>query len=95
MDYRPFHRLLDQSEFEYLRRRGVPESRIRKFRAERRKLFRLCLCNLTRDFNQVQHAIKILLIHSQVDRADLVAVLVQMLRLIHVRMLVGLPDASC
>jgi len=45
-DYRPLHRLLDPSDFEFLRSRGVAEAKIQKLRAERRRIYRRCLHNL-------------------------------------------------
>src|SRR5438128_7849564 len=50
-DYRPFQRLLDPAEFEYLRKRGISEAKLKEFRAERRKIFRLCLRSLACNFN--------------------------------------------
>jgi hypothetical protein len=72
-DYRPLHRLLDPADFEFLRRRGIPEPRIQKLRAERRRIYRLCLRSLAQDFNQVQRTLNLILIHSDEDRPDLAA----------------------
>jgi len=67
----PLERVLDPAEIEFLRSRGVKEARIRRFRAERRRVFRLCLRSLAKDFKQAQHALKVLLVQSAVDRPDL------------------------
>jgi hypothetical protein len=72
-DYRPLHRLLDPADFEFLRRRGVNEARIKTIIAERRKIYRLCLRSLACDFNSVYRALNLVLIHSRVDRPDLAA----------------------
>jgi hypothetical protein len=72
-DYRPLGRLLDPADFEYLRKRGVSEEKIKKLRMERRKIYRLCLRSLAHDFNNVQRCVNLVLIQSQVDRPDLAA----------------------
>jgi hypothetical protein len=48
--YRPLERLLDPSEFEFLRKRGMSGKKLRRFRAQRRKLFRLYLRQVEHDF---------------------------------------------
>ena len=72
-DYRPFHRLLDPADFDFLRKRGIAESRIRKLRTERRKIYRSCLRSLAQDFNQIHRMLSLVMIHSSVDRSDLAA----------------------
>jgi hypothetical protein len=74
-DYRPLQRLLDPADFDFLRRRGVAEGKIRKLRRERRQIYRLCLRSLAADFNQIQRALSLVLVHSQADRPDLAALL--------------------
>jgi hypothetical protein len=71
----PVSRLLDPADFEYLRRRGVSEANVRKLRAERRNIFRLCLRSLAMDFNRVQGALKIMLVQSTHDRPELATLL--------------------
>ena len=65
---RPLERLLDPSEFEYLRRRGLGKQRIEQLQAQRRKLFRMYLRRLTCDFNTACCAISEMLVNSTVDR---------------------------
>jgi len=72
-DYRPIHRLLDSADFDYLRRKGISEPKIRKLRVERRKIYRLCLRSLARDFNQVHQMLSFIVVQSGADRADLAA----------------------
>ena len=72
-DYRPLDRLLDPADFEFLRCRGVSENKIKKLRAKRRKIYRLCLRSLAYDFNQVYRSVNLVLIQSRVDRPDLAA----------------------
>jgi len=69
-DY-PVSRLLDPADFDFLRSRGIDEARIRKLRTERRKIFRLCLRSLAREFNQVQVTLKIAIMRSTEDRPGL------------------------
>src|SRR6476469_6173215 len=72
-DYRPLQRLLDPADFEFLRRRGVADQRIQKLYADRRRIYRLCLRTLARDFNQVHRSLSMVLIHSKIDRPELAA----------------------
>ena len=48
--YRPLDRLLDPSEFEFLRSSGMHWRRLHEFRRRRRKLFRMYLQRLVYDF---------------------------------------------
>jgi len=72
-DYRPLQRLLDPADFEFLRRRGVAEAKIRKLRRERRQIYRLCLRSLAADFNSIQHRLSFFLVQATEDRPDLAA----------------------
>src|SRR2546426_8822334 len=54
----PLERLLDPSEFEFLRKRGLSEARIRELRAKRRSLFRMYMRRLTHEFNLAHAALK-------------------------------------
>ena len=72
-NYRPLSRLLDPADFEYLRRRGVSETSIAKLRIERRKIYRLCLRSLAKDFNQVYRCVNLMLVQSRIDRPELAA----------------------
>jgi hypothetical protein len=72
-DYRPLHRLLDPADFEFLRRRGIGEARIKKLIVERRGIYRLCLRSLASDFKAVHRTLNMVLIQSRVDRPDLAA----------------------
>ena len=72
-DYRPLPRLLDPADFDYLRERGVDEKKIRNLRVERRKIYRMCLRSLARDFNRVHNALNVMIVQSREDRSDLAA----------------------
>ena len=71
--YPPIDRLLDPADFQYLRRRHVSEARIKRLRVERRKIFRLCLRSMAREFHSAERAVKLLLVHAGADRPDLAA----------------------
>jgi hypothetical protein len=86
-DYRPIHRLLDSADFDYLRRKGISEARIRKLRVERRKIYRLCLRSLARDFNQVHQMLSFIVVQAREDRPELTAELAKQ-RLVFYRNLV-------
>jgi hypothetical protein len=71
-NYRPMERLLRQEDFEFLEKQPGYTPRLgRRFRTERRKLFRGYLRNLKKDFGRVTAACHELLIHSDTDRGDL------------------------
>src|SRR6266496_3241909 len=63
-DYRPIQRLLAPADFEYLRDKGISEDKIKKLRKERRKIYRLCLRSLAKDFNNVHGALALVLAYS-------------------------------
>ncbi len=67
----PIERLLDPAEFEFLRRRGLSAARINALRVKRRQLFRMYLHSLTQEFNAVHNALKLIVVQSETDRADL------------------------
>jgi hypothetical protein len=67
----PLDRLLDPSEFEFLKRRGLSNERINALRAKRRSLFRMYMRQLTHEFNTAHTALQTVLVSSQVDRPDL------------------------
>jgi hypothetical protein len=74
-DYGHFKRLLDPADFEFLRRRGVAEEKIKKLRRERRQIYKLCLRSLAADYNRVQQALNMVLVQSETDRPDLAAMI--------------------
>jgi hypothetical protein len=71
-------RLLSKEDDEFLASEcGYSGSQIRKARAERRRIFRAYLKNLSRDFSRLHYAARILLLDSTEDRSDLAAKLLQ------------------
>jgi hypothetical protein len=76
--YRPMLRLLDDADFEFLASQAGYEAAIaRRLRAERRRIFKAYLSNLTRDFNRLYFAGKLFLVNAPVDRPDLAAALLK------------------
>jgi hypothetical protein len=69
----PMARLLDPSEFQFLRAQGVDRQLIRRFRAKRRSLFRMYIRQLKQDFNAAHSALEAVLVTGQIDRPDIVA----------------------
>ena len=69
--YRPMFRLLDESDCEFIAAGFPGKSEMRRFRAERRSLFRVYLRSLGADHARIVGAIRDLLVESQLDRRDL------------------------
>jgi hypothetical protein len=69
--YRPMFRLLDESDCGFVATGFPGNSNLRRFRAERRKLFRVYLRNLGDDHARIVGAIRNLLVDSELDRPDL------------------------
>ncbi len=76
--YQPMERLLRKDDFEFLAGQpGYSPALGRRFRAERRRVFRGYLRSLRRDFSRVSLTFHTLIVHSAEDRGDLAAVLVR------------------
>ena len=76
--YRPMERLLSADDESFLRSQPASTHRfLRRFRAERRKIFRQYLTNIRRDFQSLYLELNDLLLASEVDRPDLAAELVR------------------
>ena len=76
--YRPMERLLGEEDFRFLAAQpGYTPQLGRRFRSERRRLFRGYLRNLRKDFGRVTTACHLLLIHSASDRKDLASALLR------------------
>ena len=70
--YRPMERLLQEQDFRFLAAQpGFSPQLGRRFRTERRRIFRGYLRNLRKDFGRVSLAFRILIVHSVEDRGDL------------------------
>jgi hypothetical protein len=76
--FRPMERLLREDDFKFLAAQPGYSSRLgRRFRSERRRVFRVYLRNLSEDFRRVALACHLLMIHSAVDRRDLASALLR------------------
>jgi len=77
--YRPMERLLQEQDFRFLAAQPGFTPRLgRRFRTERRRIFRGYLRNLKKDFGRVSLAFRILIVHSVEDRGDLAASLLRL-----------------
>jgi hypothetical protein len=64
--WKPLERLLDPTEFEFLRRLGPGRRRVRKLRARRRTLFRIYIRRLVAEFNSTTQCLR----DAQARRGD-------------------------
>ncbi|HWB84377.1 MAG TPA: hypothetical protein VG675_09575 [Bryobacteraceae bacterium] len=76
--YRPMLRLLDQEDFRLLQAQpGFTPKMAATLRQQRCRIFQQYMRSLDADFDRVCTAVKILMLRSSRDRADLAAVLVR------------------
>ena len=69
--YAPMRRLLDQGDFEFLKRQpGYHPALAKRLQAERRRAFIEYLWMMTSDFNQLLRIGRIMLVSSKVDRPE-------------------------
>jgi hypothetical protein len=76
--YKAMERLLDETDRQFLS--SYPKFNSggeKKFRAVRVKIFRGYMQQLSEDFGRICKAVKVLMVHSQVDRPDLAGVLLK------------------
>jgi len=70
--YRPMERLLCEDDFRFLiSQRGFSPDLGRRFRAERRGVFRGYLRSLEKDFSRIVLVCKLMVVHADQDRANL------------------------
>ena len=70
--YRPMERLLQEEDFRFLSSQPGFSARLgRRFRTERRRVFRAYLRSLSMDFGRVSQACQMLVVHAAEDRGDL------------------------
>jgi hypothetical protein len=69
--YRPMYRLLDESDCGFIASGSHGNANLRRFRSERRQLFRVYLRNLGTDHARIVGAMRDLLVESELDRPDL------------------------
>ena len=68
---RRMERLLSSADFEFARAHGLSQERLRRLRADRRRIYRLYLRDLIAEFNAVAQTLRLLLVTSAGDRPDL------------------------
>jgi hypothetical protein len=74
--YRPMERLLSDEDYLFLAGQpGFDKKALRRMRAARRRVFRGYLACLSRDFNLVSTAIRLMMMYSSQDRPDLAGIL--------------------
>ncbi|HYO82512.1 MAG TPA: hypothetical protein VES20_14005 [Bryobacteraceae bacterium] len=69
--YAPMVRLLGSGDSEFLRQAGVPAAAIRQLRTERRRIFRIYLSNLCRDFARLHAAARWLVLEADDSAPEL------------------------
>jgi hypothetical protein len=69
-------RLLDPAEEAFVAQHA-DRAAVRRFRAQRRKIFRGYLCSLERDFDKICGAIRLALVDSRQDRPELAGALMK------------------
>jgi hypothetical protein len=76
--YRPMERLFVEEDYDFLATHpGFHPGISRKLRAERRRIFRHYLRCLSRDFDRLLAAAKLVLVHAAQDRPDLATMLLK------------------
>ena len=77
-NYQPMRRLLDPEELRFLRSQpGFTRGMENELRRQRATLFCLYLASLEADFRDACEALKLAIIHSAIDRADLAGLVMQ------------------
>jgi hypothetical protein len=76
--YRPMLRLLSQEEFHFLiTQPGCSPQMAKRFRIQRRQIFRAYLRQLDSDFKRLCMALKVVMVQSKHDRPDLALLLLR------------------
>jgi hypothetical protein len=76
--YRPMERLFLEDDYRFLAAQpGFHPGIRRKLQSERRRIFRRYLRCLSRDFDRLTVAAKLLVVHSHQDRPDLASILLK------------------
>jgi hypothetical protein len=76
--YHAMERLLDDTDAEFLRSHRLFDRKAQKaFRSSRIRLFRGYMHQLSADFGRICKALKVLMVHSHVDRPDLAGLIMK------------------
>ena len=90
--YRPMSRLLDDADFQFLQKQnGFTPAVAKNLRRQRAEIFRGYLCMLEADFQKICATLRLVLAHSECDRPDLAAHLLQY----QIRFAAGIVGARC
>lgn len=68
--YRPMLRLLAEDDYEFLLAVSKDPAVVKRLRAERRRIFRMYLNNLVRDFSRLHRAARVLVLEAEEERSD-------------------------
>ena len=86
--YRPMERLLNESDYEFLASQpGFHPSIARELRAERRRIFRIYLRSMIRDFNTLMSMAELMMVYSAEDRPDLARAIFRLRRQFYMRVI--------
>jgi hypothetical protein len=86
--YKPLGRLLDPLDYRFLQSQaGYSRRIVRRLRGKRVEIFRGYVRCLARDFSRVSSALKLLMVHSSVDRSALAGLLLKQRMLFSVHMM--------
>ena len=76
--YRPMERLLHEDDIVFLKAHpGYEPGLDQKLRAQRRRVFRLYLNDLGRDFNRLHYALRLMVLHGPKDNPELAKTLIK------------------
>ena len=76
--YRPLNRLLNEADIEFLRSQpGYEPEMERKLRGARRRVFRMYLKNMARDFDRLHFALRLMILHAPQDKPELARTLIR------------------
>lgn len=86
--YRPMERLLNEGDYEFLASQpGYHSGIARELRAERRKIFRIYMRSLIRDFNTLVRLAESMMVYSELDRPDLARAIFRLRRQFYINII--------
>ncbi len=76
--YRPMERLLNEDDIAFLKEQpGYEPGMEKRLRADRRRVFRMYLRDLGRDFNRLHLALRLMVLHAPEDSPELAKTLIR------------------
>src|ERR1700737_1163301 len=86
--YRPMERLLNESDYQFLASQpGFHPGIARELRAERRRIFRIYLRSMIRDFNTLMSLAELMMVYSEQDRPDFASAIFRLRRQFYMRII--------